>query len=274
MKLDYGLIGEKLTHSASPFIHEEIYKLVYNKNVEYGLLEIKKTDIHSTLKRCQEERVKGLNVTIPYKSDAMEYMDEISREAKKIGAINTIQFKNGIRQGYNTDYYGFGMMCDSNYVHFNNKKVAILGTGGAAKAVFHYVKDNGGDITVVTRKHKSDQKLIYGKQVITYDQLEKDSEFDIIINTTPVGMYPNVGVSPISEKIVENSKVIIDLIYNPLETELLRYAIKHNKQAIDGLYMLVAQAIKAQEIWNDIKIDDSVTKEIYSKLRIKLKEGE
>lgn len=242
----YGLIGKKLTHSKSPEIHRSIQQEL-SLDFTYELIEISSDAIEETITAFD-----GLNVTIPYKETVMDFLDRISEEAKTIGAVNTI-YKN---VGYNTDYYGFGKMLAINDVKLANKKAVILGTGGASKAVYQYLKDHDcQEVKLVSRTKRSEN-------IMGYDALAT-YKGHLIINATPVGMYPKIDRSPIKEEILDNFNVAVDLIYNPMETLFLKQAKTKGLKGMNGLYMLIAQAVKAQEIWNDIEIDNEIINRIY-----------
>jgi shikimate dehydrogenase len=264
----YGLIGEKLGHSISPQIHSLIFK---NFNIDgcYHLFEVKKEELESVVTGLKTLKAKGVNVTIPYKTYIMQYIDEISEEAQRIGAINTIHFSNGKTIGYNTDYYGFGIMLQTSGIKVLNSNVVVLGTGGSSKAVLRYLIDNGAkDIKVVTRNKNSEKydKRINEWEVIEYVDLKNLKERDIVINCTPCGMYPDINNSPIDRLELKNFKVAIDLIYNPKQTLFLKYAEELGLKWVNGLSMLVGQAIVSQEIWNGIKIDRSYIYHICEKV--------
>lgn len=260
----FGLIGEKLSHSLSPEIHDEILKKSNIKG-NYSLYEIPKDQLYKSVDSFKLLGYKGINVTIPYKLDVMEYLDEISIEAKKIGAVNTIHFKDGKALGYNTDYHGFGMMLEANDVDVKGKKTLLLGNGGATKAVIQYLKDREASEIYIASRNPSNSSTEDDKvKLISYDEIKNIEDIYLAVNCTPVGMYPKVGVSPISEELIKRFQVAVDLIYNPLETEFLKLARENNLKSVNGLYMLVGQAVKAQEIWNGIKVDKPVVDEIHN----------
>nr|WP_255547853.1 shikimate dehydrogenase [Crassaminicella indica] len=265
MKL-YGLIGEKLIHSFSPDIHENILKKLKIKG-HYHLFEVKRENLKTALYGLKALGISGVNVTIPYKVDIIKYLDELSEEAKRIGAVNTICFKEGQIIGYNTDYYGFGKMLHRNDIKIKNKKAVVLGTGGASKAVVQYLLDYGiGQIAIVSRDaHKGKEKY---KEflVVDYEAVKALKGYDMIINCTPCGMYPHIDCSPVKKEELLNFNTAVDLIYNPQETLFLKNAKTEGLKAVNGLYMLVGQALKAQELWNDLKIDYSICDEVYKKL--------
>ncbi|MBS6503146.1 MAG: shikimate dehydrogenase [Clostridium sp.] len=263
----YGLLGEKLSHSLSPEIHSELLKAI-NKDGAYKLFEIEKDRLEDFTEALKLLKIKGANVTIPYKKDIMKYIDSISEEAEKIGAINTISLENGKLYGHNTDYYGFGYMLKVNNINIKGKSVVILGNGGACRAVVHYLLDNNiSDIKIVSRKPNKEEFNLQNVDVITYEEL-KNISGDILINSTPVGMHPNINVSPVTEDIIRNFDALVDLIYNPMETKFVNIGNSLSKKTTSGLYMLIGQAAKAQEIWNGVSIDEEIIKEIYEKLKL------
>jgi shikimate dehydrogenase len=269
----YGLIGSKLGHSLSKEIHRRIFEHL-EIDAYYHLLEVEASNLHKVLFALNIVGTKGVNVTIPYKCEIMKYLDKVSEEAKNIGAINTVEFKNGVTTGYNTDYLGFGKMMNKFKVDVKNKNVVILGSGGAADAVLQYFIDNNSQEIYIISRNLYESKLKYkSKDVIisNYIDLQKIKKKDIIINCTPCGMYPNVNESPLdcAADIFKNYNTAIDLIYNPMETQFLKDARKSNLQTINGLYMLVAQAFAAQEIWQDRKLDTCIIDEIYEEMKRK-----
>nr|WP_242834350.1 shikimate dehydrogenase [Clostridium pasteurianum] len=262
----FGLIGEKLGHSISPAIHSKLYKIL-GMNAVYELFEIEKKKLEVNFKALIANGVKGLNVTIPYKVDIIKYLDEISVEADKIGAVNTICFKNGKVIGHNTDYHGFGKMLEKNNIPVKNKKIVVLGAGGAAKAVIQYFIDNNAkDILLVSRDKKKAAENFKGTKIIDYDELKALEQGDVIVNCTPCGMYPKTEISPVDENCIGKFSSAVDLIYNPKETLFLKYAKEKGIKAVNGLYMLVGQAIAAEELWNDSTIDENIVDKIYQEL--------
>lgn len=264
----YGLLGEKLEHSLSPEIHSLIFKEL---NIEgyYHLFEVEKNNLEKAIAGLNVLGAKGLNVTIPYKIDIIKYLDRLSDEAEKIGAVNTIVLKNNKMIGCNTDYLGFGMMLEKHEIDCKNQRAVILGTGGASKAVSQYLLDNGiREIIFVSRDKEKGKKRYTNYKVISYEDTEDLRDIDMIINCTPVGMYPNTEKSPLRKDDLKNAKVVIDLIYNPRKTLLLKYAEEMNIKAVNGLYMLVGQAVKAEELWNGVKIRDENVDSVYNQIKI------
>ncbi len=273
MKL--GLIGEKLSHSVSPLIHTEAQKDM-GLNCDYSLIEISKENLKELIIENKGE-YKGFNVTIPYKIQIMKYVDELSEEAKGIGSINTINYKDGKIFGHNTDYFGFKKMLEYNNVKVKNKKIVMLGFGGSARAVLKYLLDEkANEIKIVVRnleKGKASlEEMLKGKvetkiSLITFQELEETQGSEsIVINTTPIGMYPNTDKSPITKKAAERYEVLVDLIYNPIETLFLKYGRENNKKTINGLFMLAAQGIASEEIWLEREVPNNIIEKTMDRL--------
>ncbi|MBP5445816.1 MAG: hypothetical protein J6Y28_06555 [Acholeplasmatales bacterium] len=247
--MEYGLIGEKLGHSFSKIIHEMI------AGYTYELKEIKKEDFNSFM---ESKDFKCINVTIPYKKDVIPYLDFISDEAKKIGAVNTIINKNGKLYGYNTDYYGLKLLIEKQNINLSDKNVLVLGTGGTsltAKAVLNDL--NCKMIYQASRKKE--------EGLISYDEIY-NLDINYIVNTTPIGMYPNNDGRLIDINKFKNLSGLVDVIYNPLNTNLVLDGINKGIKANGGLYMLIAQAVYAIKLFKDVEISDSVIDEVYHKL--------
>lgn len=250
--MEYGLIGEKLKHSFSKEIHERIGKY------EYELVELNKDEFDSFM---THKNFKAINVTIPYKQEVIKYLDYISDEAKKINSVNTIVNKNGKLYGYNTDYLGFKEMLAYFNINITDKNVMILGTGGTANTVSHVVKDlNAKSITFVSRNAK--------ENVITYENVKDYSkEIDVLINTTPVEMYPNNEKQILSSlEGFNNLKGVVDVIYNPLRTNLTLKAREASIASCNGLFMLIAQAFYAIEIFLDVKLSKQIIVSLYEEI--------
>lgn len=262
----YGVLGEKLPHSISPEIHEQVFSLLDIKGA-YKKFEVEKDDLCKVADSLRVLKIKGTNVTIPYKQDIMKYLDEVSEEAQKIGAINTINLKGNKLIGYNTDYYGFGTILEKNNVDINNEIAVVLGTGGASKAVVTYLLDKGASkVYLVSRTEKKDSGYEDSRvECRTYETIKGIKGY-VIVNTTPVGMYPKTDAAPVSEDVIDNFEVLIDIIYNPRKTKFLEIGEKLNKKICGGLEMLVGQAIKSEEIWQEMNIDDEVFEKVYSNI--------
>lgn len=267
----FGLIGEKLGHSLSPNIHNKVFK---DNNIDglYNLLSVKQEYKDKIVESLKTLGVTGCNVTIPYKEVVMKQLDFISKEAEAIGAVNTILIKEGKSYGYNTDYYGFGKMLERADINIEGNSFFVLGAGGAARSILKYLEDNkASKIVLLSRdKDKAIEKFKEFKlKVMSYEELEDVKGEFALINTTPCGMYPNVDSVAVSEEVIKNFKVAVDIVYNPLETKFLKLAKKHALKTVDGLFMLVGQGVKAEEIWNGISVNKSTEEEIYENLKCK-----
>ena len=271
----YGLLGEKLSHSLSPQINKLIFEEC-NLDAAYKLFEIPKDKLEQYVDAVKLLKIKGFNVTIPYKEKIIKHLDYISDAAKAIGAVNTVMVKDNKLYGFNSDYYGVGVMLNRKSISVNGKVAVVLGSGGACKAVTTYLLDNEiSKVYIVTRSLENIKNMYEDSRVmfITYNDLKTISG-DILINSTPVGMYPNVKNSPVDCEIIKNYKVLVDLIYNQTDTTFLTMGKELGKITVGGLYMLVGQAIRSQEIFNDIKIDKDVITDIYDVISLTFNEGQ
>ncbi|MBU5332027.1 shikimate dehydrogenase [Anaerocolumna aminovalerica] len=253
--MEYGLIGEKLGHSYSKIIHEKL------ADYKYDLTPLTKEEFPLFM---EKREFKAINVTIPYKEKVIPYLDEMDNNAKQIGAVNTVVNTNGKLVGHNTDFSGFLYMIQNNGVEIKDKKVLVLGNGGASKAVAAVLKFlEAKEIILAGRTLR--------ENTITFQECyEKHTHGQVIVNATPVGMYPDIDETPIDLKQFTKCEAVLDLIYNPLKTKLLHQAEELGMKAVNGLEMLVAQAKYAVEFFLGNKIEDvrikEVTDEIYSEI--------
>lgn len=247
----FGCIGEHLSHSFSKEIHNKLMKF------DYELKEIEPDKLGDFLK---SKDFKGINVTIPYKQAVIPYLDEISDIAKRIGAVNTIVNKDGRLFGTNTDYFGMTELIKKAEIDVFDKKVLILGSGGTSKTATVVCDDlNVKEIIKVSRTPSND--------FVSYeDAVAIHNDADIIINTTPCGMYPNFENTPINLCAFKKLSGVVDAIYNPLRSNFVLEAQNRGLNAVGGLYMLVAQAAIAEEYFLDIKIDNSVIDSVYNSI--------
>lgn len=242
-----GLLGKTLGHSFSPQIHAML------ADYSYKLFEKSEDEIEDFMKNGDWD---ALNVTIPYKKAVIPYLSEISERAKKIGAVNTLKRKDGGIFGDNTDYYGFEYLIEKGKIDIAGKKVLIFGAGGASATAYAVLTDKGAkSVTVVSHENN------------TGDFLSRHSDAQVIVNTTPVGMYPKNGASPVDLSLFPRLSGVIDMIYNPSVTELIFDAKERGIPCISGLPMLAAQAKEACEIFTGKKIDDAETDRITQALK-------
>lgn len=245
--MDYGLIGEKLGHSYSKPIHERL------ADYQYEINPLTRDEFKEFM---EKKNFRAINVTIPYKSDVIPYLDELDEKAKEIGAVNTIVNKNGKLKGYNTDFYGFLYSLKNNGIDVTGEKGLVLGNGGSSKAVIAALNFLGAKEIIIVKQKEAPGVITY-EECLAY---HRDAKY--IINTSPVGMYPNMEDSPIDLSYYPECLAVIDIIYNPLKTQLLKQAESLGMVGVNGLEMLVAQAKYAAEIFLDKEIQDEVINEI------------
>ena len=228
--MEYGLIGEHLGHSFSKEIHAQI------ADYDYELKELSKDELDSFMR---SKAFKAINVTIPYKKAVIPYLDEISQRARLIGAVNTIVNKGGRLIGENTDFDGMSMLIKKMGLSLEEKKVLILGTGGTSATAMAVARSmNAADVIRVSRSKK--------EGTVDYEEAaQRHSDAQILINTTPAGMFPNVGTRAVDIDLFPNLEGVVDVIYNPLRTNLVLDAQKKGIKAQGGLYMLAGQAVAA-----------------------------
>ena len=271
--MKFGLLGRVLGHSLSPQIHQAVFRALGTEDT-YGLLEREPEEVVSFV-RDNPGGLRGSNVTIPYKETVIPYLTAIAGEAEKIGAVNTLSFTPEGVKGYNTDYLGFDRMLQAAGISLEGAEVTVLGNGGAAKAVLQVLADRrAASLRILVRdKAKAEKALARflaqrpDTLLETYEEaLAGKAGGLVIINTTPVGMFPKVGASPVPEDFTARFAAAVDIIYNPGETRFLADARKAGARTCNGLYMLVAQAIASEEIWQQKKIDPDWIPEIMKQL--------
>lgn len=238
--MQFGLIGKTLAHSYSAEIHESI------GDYRYELLELSETRLADFLKKRD---FKGINVTIPYKEAVIPYLDEISESAREIGAVNTVVNRNGRLFGYNTDFAGMKALLEFNKLSVTGRKVAILGTGGTSKTAYAVAKSLGARDIIFVSRTKKDATVTYS------DLYENHTDTEVIINTTPVGMFPDTEDTPLCLDKFRSLCAVLDVIYNPLRTNLLLDAMMRGIPCAGGLYMLAAQAVYASALFTGAETD-------------------
>lgn len=243
-----GLLGKKLGHSYSPQIHS------YLGNYSYHLFEKAPDELEEFLRSGD---FSGLNITIPYKKEVIPYCHALSDRAKVLGAVNTIvRQDDGTLIGHNTDFFGFHSVLLRSGIHVASKKVLVLGSGGASATVVAVLRQLQANVIVISRTG-----------VNNYDNLHLHADASVIVNTTPVGMYPNVGISPLDLDLFPNLEGVLDVVYNPARTQLLMDAEKRGIPTQNGLWMLVAQAKESAEWFTGQHISDECIADIHGILR-------
>lgn len=272
----YAVIGHPIGHSLSPFIHNELFKLD-NIQAQYQALDIENLDL------SYEKELKsldGYNVTIPHKIGIISKLDKISEKAMLCNSVNTVKNEK-ISEGFTTDGYGFVSAVKAKCNNALPKDVLIFGYGGAARAIAFECIQNGCNVSFAVRQKSLDnckeltneifQKLNVKAEVFSIESIPYDKKFSLLVNATPVGMFPNVDECVASDEIIKNADAVFDAVYNPLKTKLLKKAEEFNKNAIGSIDMLVYQAAKAHEIWVGAKYTDEQLLSICEKTADKLR---
>ncbi len=247
--MEYGLIGEKLGHSVSKEIHERLTDYTYEPH------PLSREEFAPFM---EKKEFRAINVTIPYKQEVIPYLSYMDDAAKAIGAVNTIVNHDGRLYGYNTDMPGFIYMVKNNGIDMKGKKVVVLGNGGASQAIQAGVKKLGASELVIVGNRTMKPGMV------TYEEcFQKHSDAKIIVNTSPVGMFPNVDASPVDLSHFPQCEAVVDIIANPRTTKLVAQARELGMKGITGLEMLVAQAKYAAEIFLDKEIPEEKIDEVY-----------
>ena len=261
-----GIIGYPLSHTLSPSMHNFIYQKL-GIDVEYKKWEISPNNLKSHIEKINNENFIGANITVPYKEKIVPLLDEIRNEAKFTGAVNTIVKNNNKLIGYNTDVYGIEQTLDIKLKNDVINNAVIFGAGGAAKAALFVLLQRGlNNLTIVNRTKSNALKMISKFNNVNCDQtiitLNEKSQIksaclsaDLIINTTILGMKGSgyEDISPIDSTFIDSNSVIFDMVYNPTKTPLIKIALERNANIIEGLNMLVYQAIESIELWTGIR---------------------
>ncbi|OEF96259.1 shikimate dehydrogenase [Desulfuribacillus alkaliarsenatis] len=262
-----GLYGHPVGHSLSPLMHN----FAFNKlglSFHYQSFDIKPEQLQNAVLAIRALDMTGVNVTIPYKESVIPYLDALDESAKLIGAVNTIVNENGILKGYNTDGLGYVKSLEQELqIRVADKRVAIIGSGGAARGIVYALIVNGStDITILGRNAAKAQKIandLINIGNIKTSQLNEENDlkdFDIVVNTTPIGMHPNTEHTPIAASLLHSEQIISDIVYNPLNTKLLLEAQKVGCRIHRGLGMFIHQGALAFEKWTG---QEPPTKEMY-----------
>jgi shikimate dehydrogenase len=246
----YGVIGNPVRHSLSPAIHNAAFR---GKGVNAIYLAFEITDLKDCIKGIHSLGIKGLSVTIPFKSDIILLLDEMDDLARRIRAVNTVVNKEGRLIGYNTDAIG-ALKALEEKIEVSDKRAVIIGAGGAARAIGYILKQKGAEVIIANRSLDRGMGLCreLDCEFIKFDKLPY-TDTDILINTTPVGMLPHVDSSPVPENVFKEGMVVMDIIYNPFKTRFLAMAETRGCQIINGLPMFIYQGAEQFRLWTGIE---------------------
>lgn len=261
--MKFGLVGHPVGHSLSPAMHNASFKKL-GLDYDYVLFDVEKNDLKKFIENAKKREMVGVNVTIPHKVEVIKYVDKLSREAELVGAVNTIKFgKETV--GYNTDGIGCVKALEEAGVKVKDRTILLIGAGGAARSIIFQCTLEGATVLISNRKAERrmavdlsrEVKKKLGKTCEVVD-LEEDSlskalkEADIMIHATPVGMHPNTEESIISADIIPTDVTVMDIVYNPMETKLLREAKAKGCKTVSGVGMLVHQGAESERIWLNV----------------------
>ncbi len=277
MKRKYALLGETLKHTMSPPIHSRLFELK-NRDFEYELVEVSAEELGDKAKYLNS--LSGYNITIPHKIGIIEYIDKLDDTAKKYNSVNCVDNKNGILTGYNTDVDGFLRSLSANGGKLDGK-VLLLGAGGVGRMMAIETCCAGGKLTMAVLPDFIPQTEIVKEDIlkicpdaevniVALDSIEGD--FDVMINATPVGMYPKCDACVVSDEVISRTKFVFDAIYNPRETQLLKKAKAMGITAVGGMAMLVWQAVSAHEIWDGDSYTDEEVQQIINEMELRVEE--
>ncbi|MBU0762057.1 MAG: shikimate dehydrogenase [Candidatus Altiarchaeota archaeon] len=247
----FGLIGHPVAHSMSKLMHEAAYSKLGLKHT-YSLFDVLEEDLGEFI---SDADYSGLNVTIPHKVEVIKYLDDVEKEAEIIGSVNTIEFSGGMKIGHNTDVFGFMKCAQNAEIKLKGEKVMVLGAGGAGRAISFKLAMEGSKVAIFdTDKLRAsaladDITAKIGETATVCGKIEELLYVDVLVNATPVGMHPHTGATPVKKKLLNPGLSIIDIVYNPVETTLIKDARDAGCKVAGGVDMLVYQGAKAFEIW-------------------------
>ncbi|MCE4956175.1 shikimate dehydrogenase [Macrococcoides caseolyticum] len=262
--MNFAVIGHPIRHSLSPIMHHANFK-VLSRDDTYCALNIDPNHFHHIKSIVEEKALDGFNVTIPYKERIIDYCDVLDDAAEMIGAVNTVYIKSGVWYGYNTD--GIGYLKSIQALLRDNMKILVLGAGGASRAI-SYTLSQSYDVSVVNRNLERMKDWPFEVEKITYPELKEMAQYDLVINTTPIGMTGFNNTTLIQLSKLSQSCIVSDIIYTPETTEFLKSAQARNLKTINGLGMFVQQGAKSFEIWTGVKADiDAMTLAVQTALK-------
>lgn len=252
-KAEFNLLGKILIHSLSPLIHKKLFELS-GLNYSYGIVEADENELKQASDKLNSGR--GYNITIPYKCEIIKYLDKLDETAQRYGAVNCVDCKNGVLTGYNTDVNGFLKSLEVRGID-TGSNVLLLGCGGAGRMMAVETLRHGGKLTIAVREQSIEktkslvceltEKFGGSADVLEYGEI--NGYFDVMLNSTPIGMFPNIDGCPVGDDVISSCDAVFDAVYNPTETVLLSKAKRAGKIAVGGMAMLVYQAVEAHRIW-------------------------
>lgn len=261
------VIGDPIKHSLSPQMHNGGYeKLGIDGEFIYVACRVKLDDIDNFVKGVRAMGIRGVSCTIPHKLKIMEYLDEIDQTAEKIRAVNTIVNKNGMLKGYNTDWLGVVTPLEK-ITSLRDKKIALFGAGGAARAVAYGVRQRGAKLVIYNRTNEKAEEIAkeFGGKACSPDSIGDVKDMDIIINATSVGLHPNEDKTPLAKELITNKHIVFDAIYVPYETRLLKEAKQQGARIIHGMEMLLQQGIAQFNLYTGYNAPEETMRNILFK---------
>jgi shikimate dehydrogenase len=258
------VIGDPIEHSLSPKIHNAGYeKLGIDTDYVYVACNVKIENIADFIKGVRAMKIRGVSCTIPHKIEVMKYLDEIDEVAKKIGAVNTIVNEAGVLKGYNTDWLGVVMALEK-ITSIENKKVALIGAGGVARAAAYGITQRGARLIIYNRTIEKAQELAeeFGGEARSLDDIEEIKNMDIIFNATSVGLRPNEHKSPLARELITDKHIVLDAIYVPYETKLLKEAKQQGARRIHGMEMLLQQGIAQFKLYTGYNAPEKTMRDV------------
>lgn len=261
------VIGDPIEHSLSPLMHNAGYeKLRVNNEYVYVACRVKVEKLGDFIKGIKAMQIRGVSCTIPHKIEVIKYLDEIDAKAKKIGAVNTIVNDEGVLKGYNTDWLGVVIPLEK-MTSLKNKIVALLGAGGAGRAVAYAVTQRGAKLAIYNRTIENARKLAqdFGGEARSLDAIKTIKNADIIINATSVGLYPNENQTPLDKELMTSKQILFDAIYLPYETRLLKEARQKGARVIHGMEMLLQQGVEQFKLYTGYEAPEDFMRNVLRK---------
>ena len=265
----YALIGNPVSGSKSPWIHNHIFKTCDLPGA-YLAFDVAKEQLNHAVEGMKALNVKGINVTIPYKTEIMSFLDEVDPLADQLGAVNTIVCEDGKWKGYNTDGLGLIAVLKRHIPDFEDKKVLVLGAGGAARGICGILAQSS--LTEMGIWNRTPERAVQLSDAINFNKRENNkmniipvasvemfSNYDVVINTTSVGMAPDINQTPVDITSLNQKAIICDIVYKPHKTKLIREALAYGHKVIYGIEMLLEQALLAEQLWNGLS-DEIIAK--------------